>query len=156
MVREEFGGQRSWHNDTTRPSLRHEIRGAPGVQWRQKAVHPAAKIPNQARLSETDRAKLHGWSQVISRLSKKFVCRKESCDQRRNDKSKRKIGQSRCSHAIPEEAHRVFCGQPLCKQKCEQGKRRQRVMRQFGFNQTENDKNNCDARDEIMVNVVLV
>src|SRR5260370_36215155 len=123
MVREEFGGQRSWHNDKTRPSLRHEIRGAPGVQWRKKAVHPAAKIPNQARLSETDRAKLHAWSQVISRLSKKFVCRKESCDQWRNDKSERKIGQSRCSRAIPEEEHGGFCGQPSGKHKCGQPKR---------------------------------
>src|SRR5438105_4103834 len=29
-------------------------------------------------------------------------------------------------------------------------------MRQFGFDQTENDENDCDARDEIMVGVVLV
>src|SRR5437762_5127180 len=101
MVWEEFGDQRNWHNDKTRPCLRHKIRGAPGVQWHEKTVHPATKIPDQARLNETDRAKLHGWSQVISRLSKKFVCRKESCDQRRNDKSERKIGQSRCSRAIP-------------------------------------------------------
>src|SRR6266853_1588130 len=156
MIREEFGGQRSWHNDKTRPCLRHEIHSAPAVQWRKKAVHAAAKIPNQTRLSETDGAKFHIGSQVLARLPEELIRREESCDQRRNDKSNRKIGQNRYRRAILEEAHRVFSGQPLCKQKCEQWQRRQRVMRQFGFDQTENDKNDCDARDEVMVDVVLV
>ena len=133
MIREEFDDQRSWHNDKTRPCLRHEIRSAPAVQWRKKAVHAAAKIPNQTRLSETDCAKFHIGSQVLARLPEELIRREESCDQRRNDKSNRKTGLSRCSRAIPEEALRVFCSQPPGKQKREQGQRRQRVMRQFGF-----------------------
>src|SRR5260370_9581471 len=68
-IREEFGGQRSWHNDKTRPCLRHEIRSAPAVQWRKKAVHPAAKIPNQTRLSETDGAKFQIGSPGLTRFA---------------------------------------------------------------------------------------
>src|SRR5260370_27768564 len=98
MIREEFGGQRSWHNDKTRPCLRHEIRSAPAVQWRKKTVHPPAKIPNQTPLSETNRTQFHIGSQVLTRLAEELLRREEPCDQRRNGKNNRKKSQKGYNH----------------------------------------------------------
>ena len=81
MVREKCGGQGSRHNDKTWPSLRHEIRSAAVVQWDEKAVYAAAKIPNQTRLIEADGAKLHIGSQGTAGFPEKVICRKESRDQ---------------------------------------------------------------------------
>src|SRR6266480_4949743 len=82
MVREECGRQRSWHDHETWSRLRHEVRSAAVVQWREKSVHAAAKIPNQTRLVKADSAEFHPWSQVIKGFPAKLIREKESSNDR--------------------------------------------------------------------------
>ena len=57
----------------------------------RKPFTPAAKIPNQTRLIEADRAEFHTWSQVIAGFPTKLIRGKESGNDRWNNKSDRKI-----------------------------------------------------------------
>ena len=115
-----------------------------------------AKIPDKAWLVEIDCAKFHVWTQVVARFLEKLICREKPGDKRRNDKSNCKIGRSRCQNAIPEETRRVFRGQPASKQKGEQRKRRQGVMRQLGFYERENDENDRNANDKVIIDFIPV
>src|SRR5438128_1066458 len=141
MAREECGRQRSWHDHETWPCLRHEVRSAAVVQWREKSVHAAAKIPNQTRLIEADRAEFHTWSQVIAGVTEKLIHGKESDNDRWNDQSDREIDRGRYKCAAPEKSScRLFRGQFACEQKREQGKGWQRVMRQLRFDEREDNE----------------
>src|SRR5438477_12031778 len=132
MVREECSRQRSWYDHETWPCLRHEVRSAAVVQRREKSVHAAAKIPNQAWLTEADSAEFHTWSQVITGFPVKLIRGKESSNDRWNDKSDCEIDRNRCKRAAPEEpSRRLFRGQFACEQNREQGKGSQRFMRQL-------------------------
>src|SRR5438552_17234247 len=99
MVREECSRQRSWYDHETWPCLRHEVRSAAVVQWREKSVHAAAKIPNQTRLVKADRAEFHIRSQVIAGSPAKLIRGNEWRNDRGHDKRDRAIDRTRCKRA---------------------------------------------------------
>src|SRR5438552_18843139 len=125
MVREECSRQRSWYDHETCSCVRHEFRSAAVVQWREKSVHAAAKIPNQTRLVKADRAEFHPWSQVIAGFPAKLIRGKESSNDRWNDKSDREIDRNRSKRTASEKSScRLFRGQPPREQEREQRKGR--------------------------------
>ena len=77
-------------------------------------------------------------------------------DERGNDNGNCEINRSRCKSAVPEKMCRVFRGETASKQKREQRKRRQGVMRQLGFYERENDENDRNANDKVIVDFIGV
>src|SRR5437773_3693428 len=155
MVREECGRQRSLHNHETWSRSDHEVRGVPLVQRSDKTVHAAAKIPNQTRLTEADRAQFHTWSQVIAGVTEKLIHGKESGNDRWNDKSDREIDRNRCKRAAPEKSsRRLFRGQFAREQQREQGKGWQRVMRQLRFDEREDNEDDRRPGKKVVIDLV--
>src|SRR5947207_4326267 len=155
MVREECGRQRSWHDHETWSGSGHEVRSVPAVQRSEKTVHAAAKIPNQAWLTEADSAEFHTWSQVITGFPTKLIRGKESGNDRWNGKSDCEIDRSRCKRAAPEKSsRRLFRGQFACEQKREQGKGWQRVMRQLRLDEREDDEDDRRPGKKVVIDLV--
>src|SRR5207249_5667337 len=155
MVREECSRQRSWYDHETWPCLRHEVRSAAVVQWREKSVHAASKIPNQTRLVKADRAEFHTWSSVIAGFPAKLIRGKESGDDRWNDKSDCEIDRSRSKRTASEKSScRLFHGQFACEQKREKGKGWQRVMGQLRFDEHEDNEDDRRPGKKVVIDLV--
>jgi len=58
-IREKFARDGRWQNDKTWIGCVHELSSAALFQRREKTLNAGARIPDQTRLLELDRSKLH-------------------------------------------------------------------------------------------------
>ncbi len=77
LVSEQRPGIRRRQNNKTRTWRGHEFCGAAPVERRKKTFHARPKVPDQARLVELHRGKLHVGFQSDARLLKELICGKK-------------------------------------------------------------------------------
>src|ERR1051326_1978990 len=83
-VLKHLTGNRHRQDDKPWPGAIHEFGSATLSQRREKAVHPRAKIPDETRLFEFDRGKLHVRRQRSAAYLKQLICREKPCNNRRD------------------------------------------------------------------------